>query len=171
MKEIWKDIPGFEGYYQASNLGRIKSLGTISKYKPKERILKQTKSKSGYMRLHIGHAGTRKTWFVHRIIAITFIHNPDNKPEVNHIDGDKTNNTVPNLEWCTAKENVRHSFDKLGKRPYNCKSVRCVETGVVYNSAAEAGRQLGLNCMHIAGCCRGDYGRHQVKGTHWEWLN
>lgn len=169
MEEVWKDIPGFEGYYQASNLGRIKSLGTITKYRPQEKVLKLATTSLWYKRVHIGHAANRRTWGVHRLIAITFIPNPDNKPQVNHIDGNPSNNRVENLEWCTAKENIRHSYDKLGKKAHNCRKVRCIETGVVYDSTAEAGRALGLNCMHIAGCCRGDYGRHQVKGTHWKW--
>lgn len=171
MEEVWKDIPGFEGYYQASTHGRIKSLGTITKYKPTVKILKPFITPQGYARLHIGKKHDRRTWGVHRLIATTFIPNPHNKPQVNHIDGDPSNNRVENLEWCTPHENIQHSYDKLGKKPHNCHKVRCLETGEVYESAAEAGRKLGLNCISIAACCRRDKGRHQVKGTHWEWVD
>lgn len=170
MEEIWKDIPGFEGYYQASNFGRIKSLGTITKYKPKERILKLAKSNAGYLRVHIGHHYNRRTWNVHRLIAITFIPNPLNKKEVNHIDGDTTNNKVDNLEWVTPSENIKHSFERLGKRPHNCKKVKCIETGKIYDCVMDASRDVGVRYTCITACCRHDRGRHTSGGYHWEWV-
>lgn len=98
-KEIWKDIKGYEGKYQISNFGRVKSLprnGTINK----ERILKTKLTKFGYERVYLRNKNTR-TWFlIHRLVAMYFIPNPDNLPQVNHKDECKTNNHVENLEWC-----------------------------------------------------------------------
>lgn len=114
--EIWKDIEGYEGLYQVSNLGRVKALkrkikksdGSTQIYR--ERILKYDKSIS-YLRIKLCKNGIETKYLIHRLVAETFIDNPDNKPQVNHIDGIKTNNCVQNLEWCTAKENVIHSVN------------------------------------------------------------
>lgn len=113
--EIWKDIKGYEGYYQISNLGGIKSFprnGTISTVY----MLKPTLTKNGYYKVTLSKPNNTTYLLVHRIVAETFIPNPENKPEVNHIDGDKLNNCVDNLEWCTSKENITHSI-KTGLKP------------------------------------------------------
>lgn len=163
MKEIWKDIPGYYGY-QASNLGNIRNKITKNN-------LKQSYSAStGYLRVHINKTGLcNKNLLVHRIIASTFIPNPSNKPQVNHIDGNKKNNKTNNLEWATCSENIKHSFDVLGKHVHNEKEVLCVETGEIFCSTVSAGKEKNINSMHIAGCCRGDYGRNTAGGYHWKW--
>ena len=102
-KEIWKPIKGYEGGYEISNLGRIKSL------KGGHKILKQFKQNSGYDLIDISKKGEGFTITVHRLVAKHFIQNPDNKPCVNHINGDKCDNSVDNLEWCTHKENYDHA--------------------------------------------------------------
>lgn len=104
MEEIWKDISGYEGLYQASNLGNIKSLNYNHTKQP--RNLTPVKHKNGYLFVYIG--GKHKS--VHRIIAATFIPNQKNKPQVNHINGDKTDNRVENLSWVSAAENMRHAY-------------------------------------------------------------
>ena len=121
MEEIWKDIVGFEGWYQISNLGRVKSLKRYVKHNyggdrvVEERIIKQTienrKNGYGYMRTSLakGSIGKQVRVNTHRLIAEAFIPNPDNKKFVNHKDGNKLNNSLDNLEWVTPKENVDHA--------------------------------------------------------------
>ena len=111
--EIWKDIPGFEGLYQASNEGRIRSLTRqVYNYIKPGRILKSNIKNSGYLYLSISNGNNKfKHANVHRLVALAFIPNPDSKPQVNHKDGNRLNNNVDNLEWCTAKENINHSLD------------------------------------------------------------
>jgi len=109
MIEIWKTIPGFS-LYQASTLGNLKTFNW--KNKGVERIMKPAKDASGYLRtVLINDKGKHCTIKVHRIIATTFLENPENKKQVNHKDADKSNNRVDNLEWCTFTENIRHSID------------------------------------------------------------
>ena len=122
QNEIWKDIPGYEGFYQASNLGRIKSLlfynNRYKKYIKREKILKTTTQKTGYLMLTLCKDKKKSNLLVHRIIAKTFLSNPNNYPQVNHKDGNKKNNCVDNLEWCTSKQNNKHAFD-TGLNKYN----------------------------------------------------
>jgi predicted XRE-type DNA-binding protein len=111
MDELWKDIPGYEGHYQISNLGRVKSI----KFK-NHRIMK-TKVDMGYEQIGLRLPNKIKKFFkIHRLVAKAFISNPNNYPQVNHKDGNKLNNHVENLEWCSSSQNVKHSFDILGKQ-------------------------------------------------------
>lgn len=113
MIEIWKDVVGYEGIYQVSNLGNVKSLIGYNgkKYISREKLLSKTLSTAGYYKVELFNKKERKSFRVHRLVAIAFIENPLNKEQVNHIDGNKLNNNVENLEWNTPKENVRHSID------------------------------------------------------------
>lgn len=113
--EIWKDIPGFEGLYQVSSHGRVRSLDTFKKVyrfgvpylrKKKGRILKPVKHTNGYLVVQLGRGNRR---FVHRLVAEAFIENPEHKPAINHKNGIKTDNTVENLEWVTYSENQIHA--------------------------------------------------------------
>ena len=113
--EKWKDIENFE-CYQISNLGRVRRKQRLQKTPTgqegviAERILKPFKSTKGYLRIELNCYGKRKIFSVHRLVALAFLDNPLNKPQVNHIDGDKTNNNITNLEWCTNSENQLHSY-------------------------------------------------------------
>lgn len=117
MQEIWKDIEGYEGLYQVSNLGRVKSLKrkTNNQFGKEERILSLTINSVGYKVTKLSKSKMSKTINVHRLVAETFIPNPNNYPCINHKDGDKTNNCIDNLEWCTYSHNNKEAF-KLGLR-------------------------------------------------------
>lgn len=129
MIELWKDCKGYEGYYQVSNLGRVRSLGKIMPgprggWFKKGRVLKQGYSmynrvgpgKHAYRMCVFSMNGTCKTLKVHRLVALAFVPNPHNLPEVNHIDLDPNNNNATNLEWTDRRGNIRHSFSKNTKR-------------------------------------------------------
>ena len=117
--EIWKDIIGYEGLYQISNCGNVKSLlfgpknRNTTKHKPQ--LLKQSLSSTGYSHVQLYKDGISKTINVHRMVAIAFLPNPDGKPEINHIDANRSNNNVNNLEWVTHIDNLKHAV-KLGNR-------------------------------------------------------
>jgi hypothetical protein len=110
FEEIWLDIEGYEGYYQVSSKGRVKSLRRKDKrgHNLQERILKLGLVGKGYHAVKLCKAGIKKTALVHRLVALTFIPNPENKSEVNHKNGVKTYNFVVNLEWATSLENMKH---------------------------------------------------------------
>ena len=115
--EVWKDIKGFEGIYQVSNQGEVKSLerktfnnGTKKQNIIKEKILKKPLDKDGYIRYCLFKNGKRFSLKAYRLVAIEFIDNPQNKSQVNHIDGNKINNSVLNLEWVTPRENTIHAI-------------------------------------------------------------
>lgn len=163
--ETWKCIPGWENIFWVSNTGLVRNASG--------KILTPAKSRGGYLRVHLNSKLVNKNTniSVHRLVAIAFCPNPDNKKQINHIDGDKTNNNADNLEWCTPSENCLHKFRVLGMKQHNSRPVLCVDTGEVFESTADAGRAKGINCMHIAGCCRGDYGRKSAGGLRWKWAN
>lgn len=120
MEEIWKDIPGYEGIYQASNLGNIKALCIEKRrgrgiQKREEIILKPSIKERGYLQVCLSVDSKRVYTGIHRLVALAFIPNPENKPTVNHKDGNKGDNSVENLEWATHKEQTNHA-DKLGLR-------------------------------------------------------
>ena len=158
MKEVWKDIVGYEGLYQVSNLGRIKAIRNDA-----DKILTAQKKQSGYIGCSLSKNGVVKHYKVHRLVAEAFIPNIENKPQINHINGIKTDNNVYNLEWCTARENINHSFraglskgrrdgeNKLSKkvRQYSLNGAFIKE----WESAMQIQRELGFNNSAISACC------------------
>lgn len=172
MKEIWKDIKGYEGEYMVSNYGNVLSL-----LGRKPRILKFRKTKRGYHRVSL-HA--HNDTLVHRLVAEAFIDNPQNLPEVNHKDECPNNNNVNNLEWCSHKYNVNYGTCQQRARlkqslthpqhlreKFN-KKVLCVETGVVYISINDASRSTGVSRVTISKVCRGI--RKTSGGYHWKFV-
>lgn len=121
MKEIWKDIKNYENFYQVSNLGRIKRLERITcdGRKIKELIKKPTLSNNHYLMVWLQLNNNTKAYLVHRLVAETFIPNPNSLPQVNHKDENKLNNCVDNLEWCTNKYN-----NNYGSKPYKQSLIR-----------------------------------------------
>lgn len=123
MYEIWKDIKGYEGYYQVSNTGKIKTLEhNIIRHNGKrltikEKILNGSKDTKGYLQVELKKDGKRNIKFIHRLVAETFIENPNNKLQVNHINGDKSNNGIDNLEWVTCSENIHHAWKNGLNKP------------------------------------------------------
>ena len=116
MEEVWKDIQGYEGLYQVSTQGRVKSLERMIPYskgmrKIPEKIMQLELNTDGYWRLKLANGTTKKNKKIHRLVAEAFLPNPEGKRCINHIDGDKSNNCVDNLEWVTHKENMEHAVE------------------------------------------------------------
>ena len=148
IKEEWKDIKGYEGLYQVSNLGMVYSFKS-NKY------LKKLNNTGGYLRVQLCKHGKVTNQSIHRIVAEAFIPNPDNKPQVNHIDENKENNMVSNLEWVTAKENCNHGT--RSKRLY--KPIRAIDiANGEYNHYVSVGgcaEKLNLKYQNISAVLNG----------------
>lgn len=154
MKEIWKDIPQFEGLYQVSNLGRVKSFRQSTKYrKAKEFILKTSLANNGYCQVTLYNLSYKKKFLVHRLVAEAFIPNPDNLPQINHIDENPSNNRADNLEWCTAKYNNLYGSARI--RSVDTKSIPVEQYTLegkpiaIYRSAKIASELLGISYKAI----------------------
>lgn len=166
----WKKIPDYP--YSVSDTGLVRNDRT-------GRILKRQVNTWGYYTVSLSVGCKPVMFLVHRLVACAFIPNPNDYPEVNHIDGNTLNTSVDNLEWCSRSMNMRHRVDVLGhKSPRYViekmtavlrKPIVCVETGVVYNSVAEASLSLGLDNSNISACALGK--RHTCGGFHWRWHN
>lgn len=172
MVEIWRDIPNFEGHYQVSNYGRVKSLYFHNKMTTiyRENILKPQIVR-GYHRVVLCHNSKKTNYLVHRLVAEVFLDNPNNKPCVNHKDGNKLNNFVNNLEFCTYSENEKHSHDVLGKQPINKKKINQydLEGNFIrqWESLAEIGRYFNCNYTNFSLCCSGK--SKSAKGFVWKY--
>ena len=158
-KEYWKPVLGYEGHYQVSNFGRVKSI----KF-GKERILKPGKNAKGYLQVCLWKNGKGKTFRVNRLVAEAFLPNPDSLPEVNHKDENKLNNNAENLEWCNRKFNI--NFGTRNERDALTKSKPVVQYDLEGNfirewkSTAECGRN-GFCSQHVSACCRGERKTHK----------
>ena len=183
-EETWRDIKGYEGRYQVSDMGRVKSLKRTVVLKSgfkrtiRERILKIQTDKDGYLQVGLCNgSGKRKTVKVHRLVCEAFHKNPKNKPCVNHIDENKTNNVASNLEWCTVKENNNYgtrtakavkAIAKALSKPvgqYTSKG----ELVKVWQSTREVQRQLGFNQSNICKVAQGK--RKTAYGYIWEYID
>ena len=165
MQEEWKNIIDYEGLYQVSNLGRVKSLNY--KHTGREKILKSSVDKIGYMYVGLCKNGKRKHYLVHRLVAEVFISNPNNLAQVNHKDENKHNNCVENLEWCDAKYNINYGTATERRRKTNTNHPSYSKVVLQYDlngnfikewpSTMEVQRQLGIRISHISECCKGGY--------------
>lgn len=177
-REKWKDIHGYEGLYQVSDLGRIKSLGRTITYANgtshpyKERVRKNNTHKNGYKNVDLWKDGRAKTFKVHRLVAQAFVPNPKNLSEVNHIDEDKENNKASNLEWVTPEYNT--NYGTRGKRAGEKQKKTVLQFDIdgsfikEYASAKEAAKQFGNKnvAMQIGECCRGT--QKTAHGFKWK---
>lgn len=166
QEEIWKDVVGYEGLYQVSNIGNVKSL----KYKHSSKIRKLAfhYTRQGYIRVHLTKNKIDKYLLVHRLVAEAFISNPENLPIINHIDGNKSNNIVTNLEWCTHKHNYQHALkmglldSRLKKKNFHLKTARHVNQYDLdgnfikhWDYILDAAKELGIAYSTIYRCCNG----------------
>jgi hypothetical protein len=188
---MWKEIPGFDGLYFANENGQIKSAdrqrkivsnGKQSFYTRKGKILKPCLNSNGYYCVSISDKSQKeRVYVVHRLVAKTFLENPENKQQINHKDGNKLNNSVENLEWATAKENIDHAFFaglNKGSKPWLGKTgsshnrsipvIRCDKSGNEierYDSITEAAKHFG-SIPHITSCIKGK--RKSCGGYVWK---
>lgn len=158
--EIWKDIKEYEGLYQVSNLGRVKSLNY--KRMGKEKILKSTK-RNNYPFVVLCKDGSPQNYYIHRLVAQAFIPNPDNKPCIDHINTDRTDNRVENLRWCTQKENCNNPITiekKSGENNPNIKPIiqfsKDGEFMQKWNCIASVERELNIPHSNIIKVINGD---------------
>ena len=176
--EEWRDIKGYEGLYQVSNTGKVKSLERTVRigrgYRTvTEKIMKPRENNHGYLQLHLCREGKRKLCRIHRLVAQAFLPNPDNLSEVNHKDENKQNNYVENLEWCshsynnTYNDKAKKVGKKLSKPVYSINK----ESGLItyWESAKVAGRILGIDSSHITKCCKGKM--KSIGGFYWHYAD
>lgn len=164
MEEIWKDIPNFDGMYQISNLGRVKSLCN-----DKEKILKTRLHPTGYELINL----REKTYRVHYLVAVVFLENPNNYTEINHINEIKNDNRAENLEWCTRKYNCNYGSlpKQVGKR-FSKKVVIIDDEGrerCYFESSMSAERILKIDHSSIIKCCKGKV--KTAGGYKWKYVS
>lgn len=150
MKKEWKSIDGYDGLYEVSNTGEVKSL-------LKDRLLKPSNTTRGYLEVTLTKNKTHNKFKVHRLVAHAFLINPENKKCVNHIDGDKHNNFVSNLEWCSDSENREHAYRRELRKMATQTEVEMYSSDGIFinkfNSMSEASRKTGINVGNISRCC------------------
>lgn len=161
--EVWKDVKGYEGLYEVSSKGRVRTKEGKTTYRIlngrkqkrvwKSRVLKEKNPSGRDVRVSLWKNRKEKSWLVHRLVAMAFLPNTDNKPSINHIDGNPRNNNVENLEWVTYKENSNHAFDNDLMRNNVKVVLQCSETDELFSfrSMAKASEFMGRNPGYVSG--------------------
>ena len=173
MREEWRPLVGYEGNYEVSNRGNMKSLNY--NHTGKENIMKPQKNRDGYLIIGLWKDGKAKWYLVHRLVASVFCENPHGYTEVNHLDEDKTNNCADNLEWCSRSYNLTYNdrAKKIGEKntnhPKTSKPVIAIDvrTGLIleFASSREAERETGIPHGNIIQCCKGKL--NSCGGFYW----
>ncbi len=165
-KEIWKSIEGYDGLYEVSNFGRVKSLSRrIWVYKPYGgyyKILSEKVLESWLGVIWLSDEKTKKKYQIGRLTAQAFLENPNNYPQVIHIDGDKTNNNIKNLKW--------GNFHDIIRKEELRKPVKCLETGKIYKTMTEAAKSINRDVQALSRCLKGGLKR-TCAGYHWKYIN
>lgn len=167
MMEIWRDIPGYAGIYQVSNLGNIKRLaGHNGRYSQSEHLLKTTIGKNGYLHVTLTKNSKCKCFAVHKIVALVFVFNPYKFHWINHKNEIKNDNRAENLEWCTARYNNHYGMaESKNYKPVIGISV-IDGTELHFDSIKDASKTLGINAPNIGSCC---HGKRKTAGKYkWE---
>lgn len=186
--EVWKPVVGYEGLYEVSNLGNVRSVDSVriihNQYgehlgKYKGRIRKPSKDNDGYLHVKLSCQCIQKAFMIHRLVAEAFMPNPDNLPEVNHINEDKTDNRVENLSWVSHIQNINHASrnqrvaETLKNRSDCSKRVAQYTLGgvlvAIYPSIMEVYRQKGYNSASISMACNNK--RKSAYGYYWNYLD
>lgn len=182
--KTWRPIPGYEEFYEVSDDGDVRSISLLSRHgyvlnRKKPRLLKWEISRDGYARVCLCRLKSKKHFFIHRLVAFAFIPNPNDLPQINHIDENPLNNNIQNLEWCTGKQNCNHGHHRkrISERQLrnHCKSrpVAKVDSNgqiiEIYSSINDAARKMGIRGENISRCCMGKY--QLVCGYKWKYLN
>lgn len=180
IEEIWKSVKGYDGKYEVSNRGRVKSIGRVSINKRRKgdpfilgKVLKFSNCTGGYRQVVLMKNGIAKTIKIHRLVAKAFIKNAKNKPQVNHIDGNVENNNVSNLEWCTPKENTLHSYRYLGRIPVHGETHT---KAILTNDDVLAIRKKYIPRKYPYSKLGKEYGVHEsaigliIRGKNWKQL-
>ena len=164
IEEEFRDIPGYEGMYEVSNLGRVRRNG---------KILKPRKNRYGYFQLVLSKDGITRTFTIHRLVAYAFINNPNNYPQINHKDEDKTNNTVNNLEWCDSRYNNNYGTINERIAEKHCKPVLQYDLQGNFirewSSMKKVEEELGIKYQNISKCCSGKIGYKSAGGYLWQY--
>ena len=180
IQEEWRPVVGYEGRYEVSNLGRVRSVDRQVKVRNQYgftgsrvypgKVLTPVHGRGDYLMLHLSKDNKATNFSVHRLVAFAFVPNPDNKPHIDHIDGDRHNNLPENLRWCTCKENINNPITL----PSRCKRVLQIskEDGhiiKVWPSTISIKRELGINCVYK--CCKGYKHNKSLGGYYWKYAD
>lgn len=175
QEEIWKDIEGYEGKYQISNLGNVKSLSRkITTHGKSYRILPERiispKKVNSYLSVILYDSLSCKSFKIHRLVAQAFIHNPNNYPQVNHIDGNKENNCVDNLEWCTQSYNMKEAY-RIGLQKPRKFRINQYDLHGNFIKTWDSIKSIELyyNNRHISDCCKGK--RNKASNYIWRYAD